>query len=333
MPDRGERIYASYDMQDPRRRRLEKSYSRTTSVLGEITVPAGFAWDGASIPRILHGILPTWGAHVGAALIHDYLYNTKPCTREQADRAFLELLIEDGVPAGTRATVLYRAVQVARSGPLGRRMSMIQQAMEHVPKWLLPSVVVMVLGLAFWNQNNETRFVVLEQATARNEERIASAVLLIGRIEQGLIHDRRAAPRRGYGSHRPDPGADHRGFRAADRGDQGEDRARSSGIWRRRTRARRPPGDACQGASSDPPPRWCRPAAPASRRARPCRIIGRRRHRHAARQDLGQRCKPGRQLGLGLDNLARRAVRAGEHHAAAVRARDFSIKPRAILVI
>ena len=59
---------------------------------------------------------------------------------------------------------------------LGRRMSMIQQAMEHVPKWLLPSVVVMVLGLAFWNQNNERRFVVLEQATARNEERIASAV-------------------------------------------------------------------------------------------------------------------------------------------------------------
>ena len=66
-------------------------------------------------------------------------------------------------------------------------MSMIQQAMEHVPKWLLPSVVVVVLGLAFWNQNNERRFVVLEQATARNEERIANAVLLIGRIEQGLI--------------------------------------------------------------------------------------------------------------------------------------------------
>ena len=67
-------------------------------------------------------------------------------------------------------------------------MSMIQQAMENVPKWLLPSVVVVVLGLAFWNQNNERRFVVLEQATARNEERVASAVSLIGRIEQGLIN-------------------------------------------------------------------------------------------------------------------------------------------------
>ena len=48
--------------------------------------------------------------------------------------------------------------------------------------------MVVVLGLAFWNQNNERRFVVLEQATARNEERVASAVSLIGRIEQGLIH-------------------------------------------------------------------------------------------------------------------------------------------------
>ena len=110
MPDRGERIYASYDMRDPRRRRLEKPYSRTTSVLGEITVPAGFAWDGASIPRILHGILPIWGAHVGAALIHDYLYKTKPCTREQADQAFRELMVQDGVPP-RKARVMYRAVQ------------------------------------------------------------------------------------------------------------------------------------------------------------------------------------------------------------------------------
>ena len=112
MPDRGERIHASYDMHDPRRRRLEKPYSRTTSVLGEITVPAGFAWDGASIPRILTASCRPGALHVGAALVHDYLYNTKPCTREQADRAFLELMIEDGVRL-VRATVLYRAVQVA----------------------------------------------------------------------------------------------------------------------------------------------------------------------------------------------------------------------------
>ena len=70
---------------------------------------------------------------------------------------------------------------------LGRRMSMIQQAMEHVPKWLLPSVVVMVLGLAFWNQNNERRFVMLENATARNEERITYAAGMIERVEKSLI--------------------------------------------------------------------------------------------------------------------------------------------------
>ena len=52
MPDRSERIYASYDMHDPLKWGLEQDYSRTTKALGEITVPAGFIWDGASTPRI-----------------------------------------------------------------------------------------------------------------------------------------------------------------------------------------------------------------------------------------------------------------------------------------
>ena len=64
---------------------------------------------------------------------------------------------------------------------------MIQQAMEHVPRWLMPSVVVAVIALALWNQNNERRFVLLESQAARNEERITNTVSLIERIEQALI--------------------------------------------------------------------------------------------------------------------------------------------------
>lgn len=43
------------------------------------TVPAGFPFDGASVPRIcwtLTGILPT-GAHMGAAALHDYTYQRR----------------------------------------------------------------------------------------------------------------------------------------------------------------------------------------------------------------------------------------------------------------
>ena len=66
---------------------------------------------------------------------------------------------------------------------------MIQQAMENVPKWLMPSVVVAVVALALWNQNNERRFVLLESQAARNEERITNNVALIERVEKGLITD------------------------------------------------------------------------------------------------------------------------------------------------
>src|SRR5581483_3844288 len=39
-----------------------------------IEVPHGFVTDGASIPRPLWWLLPTWGTYSRAAVIHDYLY-------------------------------------------------------------------------------------------------------------------------------------------------------------------------------------------------------------------------------------------------------------------
>jgi hypothetical protein len=38
-----------------------------------IAVPAGFETDGASVPRFLWAVLPTWGKYSRAAVIHDYL--------------------------------------------------------------------------------------------------------------------------------------------------------------------------------------------------------------------------------------------------------------------
>lgn len=45
----------------------------------QITIPAGFPFDGASVPRIcwtLTGLLPT-GVHLGAAAVHDYGYQRR----------------------------------------------------------------------------------------------------------------------------------------------------------------------------------------------------------------------------------------------------------------
>lgn len=44
-----------------------------------IIIPAGYPFNGASVPRIcwtLTGLLPT-GVHLGAAAIHDYLYQRR----------------------------------------------------------------------------------------------------------------------------------------------------------------------------------------------------------------------------------------------------------------
>jgi len=54
-----------------------------------IVVPAGFETDFASTPRVLWSIVPPWGRYSPAAVVHDYLYNTAPVSRKEADKAFL----------------------------------------------------------------------------------------------------------------------------------------------------------------------------------------------------------------------------------------------------
>ena len=109
-------IHCSYKVAHPDVWHLEQPYTRKTSI-GIVTVPPCFVWDGASVPRVLWNIIPTWGSYSGAALIHDWLYRTrtrcagctKTITKEEADRVFYELMLEDGVRK-SRAWVMWQAV-------------------------------------------------------------------------------------------------------------------------------------------------------------------------------------------------------------------------------
>src|SRR5687767_6419042 len=59
----------------------------------QIEVPRGFVTDFASIPYgVTAFFLPT-GQYSRAAVVHDYLYWTQRCSREQADRIFLLAMI------------------------------------------------------------------------------------------------------------------------------------------------------------------------------------------------------------------------------------------------
>lgn len=74
-------------------------------------VPAGFETDFASIPRIFWNILPPIGSYAQAAVVHDYLYQTRKISRKEADLTFLLLMKSDGVNFLIR-TIMYWAVRL-----------------------------------------------------------------------------------------------------------------------------------------------------------------------------------------------------------------------------
>ncbi len=75
-----------------------------------ITVPAGFITDLASIPRLLHPLIPVNGRHRAAAIVHDYLYATQTLTRAECDAVFLEAMEACGV-RWTQRWAMYSAVR------------------------------------------------------------------------------------------------------------------------------------------------------------------------------------------------------------------------------
>ena len=74
-------------------------------------VPEGFITDFASVPKIpvIYQILHD-KAKV-SAIFHDWLYSEKPCTRREADLAFLEAMEEEGLNFPTRM-VMYKGVRI-----------------------------------------------------------------------------------------------------------------------------------------------------------------------------------------------------------------------------
>ncbi len=62
-----------------------------------LIVPAGFVTDLASVPDIAEPLLPRAGEYSNAAIMHDYLYWTQSCTREQADNLMSIAMKEAGV--------------------------------------------------------------------------------------------------------------------------------------------------------------------------------------------------------------------------------------------
>ena len=85
------------------------SYTRESGEV--ITAPAGMLTDLASIPRVAWDLLPPFGKYTGAAIIHDFLYQNQPCTREEADGILAEAMDVEGVEHVVRE-MIYQAVRI-----------------------------------------------------------------------------------------------------------------------------------------------------------------------------------------------------------------------------
>jgi hypothetical protein len=81
--------------------RLSEKFVVYTEQLGEekvwIEVEEGFETDFASIPKIFMPFLEWKDKFNKAAVVHDWLYNTKKFNRKTADRIFLELQLALGI--------------------------------------------------------------------------------------------------------------------------------------------------------------------------------------------------------------------------------------------
>jgi hypothetical protein len=87
-----------------------------------ITVPAGFEFDLASVPRPLWSVIAPFELSIAAPLLHDFLYRyqgappagavapPRTYTREEGDLLFERVMEEEGV-AAWRRLIAYRAVR------------------------------------------------------------------------------------------------------------------------------------------------------------------------------------------------------------------------------
>jgi hypothetical protein len=110
-------LFYSFEREKTLLRTLEEV---TVIIDGEsITIPAGFEFDGASIPRIFWRVeAPIDGRYITAFCVHDWCYSSHCVGRKKADTILYSLLREAGM-GWIKARTIYRAVRLFRTDLTG----------------------------------------------------------------------------------------------------------------------------------------------------------------------------------------------------------------------
>lgn len=85
-----------------------------------VVVPKGFETDFASVPWWLQPMFTPAGPWCEAAVVHDWLYGQKACSRFLADAIFREAMFRLGIPMWRRV-IAYYAVRLFGGKPWRRR--------------------------------------------------------------------------------------------------------------------------------------------------------------------------------------------------------------------
>ena len=100
---------------EPFRVELDTYIGNYPGVLGfQITVPAGFSNDLASVPRLPLAYWLAGNTAHKSGVVHDYLYSVK-VPRNLADEVFMACMKAEGVP-GWRRSLMYAAVRAFGGG-------------------------------------------------------------------------------------------------------------------------------------------------------------------------------------------------------------------------
>jgi hypothetical protein len=112
-----------------------------------ITVPAGFVTDFASVPQEFWSVLAPNDRYSRASVIHDYLYWTQGCTREQADNLLLIAMKESSVSWWKRSAI-YEGV---RKGGENAWKSNEADRLDRLPR-IIPAGYRDFAGDVSWDQ-------------------------------------------------------------------------------------------------------------------------------------------------------------------------------------
>jgi hypothetical protein len=116
------------------------------------TVPVDFQTDFASVPGVFVWLIPRYGRYTKAAILHDFLCDTKPINRSDADGLFRRAMRELEVPF-LRRWLMWAAVRI------GAGLS--DASWSEVGIWLLvavpaiifllvPAIVLLAWMAMFW---------------------------------------------------------------------------------------------------------------------------------------------------------------------------------------